>query len=74
VGLGVDLVVERGCLGEVALAGGREVGGGGVGGVGVDGEAAGGVLRGDLKGLERVEEGLRRRRLRGGGGEGMVGG
>lgn len=37
------------------------------------GEVAGGFLRGDLKGLDRAEGPLRRRRLRGGGGEGMVG-
>lgn len=81
MGLGVGLVGERGLVGEVVFADGRGVGGvggggrwAGVGGVGVVGEAAGGFLRGDLKGLERVEGGLRRRRLRGGGGEGMVGG
>lgn len=39
----------------------------------MDGEATGGFLRGDLKGLERAEEGPRRRRLRGGGEEGMMG-
>lgn len=62
----------------MGVDGGAAAGAGGgwvsVGGGPVDGEATGGVLRGDLKGLERAEGGSRRRRLRGGGEEGMMGG